>query len=362
MGGAVNDACTRHQIVIVEGFRAFHESGYRLSDYERTLTDMMKVRIWLEISKETCRYRRSQREAASDDLTLFEFSLWPCHTKYKQELWANVANGVTGPLFEIDAEKTPNKIFEEAMERIAPLLLTVVLPRNGRTVEEQTTPDRVNNPAQKIIKEGMLSKRSKFLKVWRRRWGVLTQDTFQTFKTQAHYFNGRPTEDFPLRHCLSAEPGMNEGDGYLMFLQIGGRKARMLQIKADTVGEREDWVKHFQNTLRQVAQNTTQGAAGYSAAAAPTSPPVADALPRAVSPQRAPLTGNEYKVVNALGSDNDGLLYRRSKNLEDKDVKLAPWNTTIVGENVGDGFVKSGHLYLPTELRGVPVLIPVQRP
>jgi hypothetical protein len=45
---------------------------------------------------------------------------------------------------------------------------------------------------QNKIKEGFLKKESRYRKVWRQRWCVLTNANFYTFETKQHYTN--PTE------------------------------------------------------------------------------------------------------------------------------------------------------------------------
>jgi hypothetical protein len=357
--GAVNDACARSQIVIVEGFRVFHESDppKHLANWDRPLTEAMKVRIWLEISQKTCHQRRNATRVMTEGL--FDQALWPCHMKYKEDVLANVSNGVTGPLLEINGEQALSQVFEQAMEHIAPFLLTVAQPRNGKPPEKEKTPDRVFNPSRDIIKEGWIYKRSRWLKVWRTRWGVLTRERFQTFKTQSQFFNGRSTEDFPMRHCISADDGMTDGEGYMMFVQIGGRKGRMIQLKTDTENERSEWLSCIKETMRSCTDENTAARDNADQTTNPNGQSTASGYVSTVRAKSPPRTGVEYLVSNALGSDNDGLLYRRSKDLDDKDVKVAAWGSVVIGESAGHGWIKAGHLYLPTELRGVPVLMPV---
>ena len=57
------------------------------------------------------------------------------------------------------------------------------------------------------------------------------------------------------------------------------------------------------------------------------------------------------------GSETDGIIYRRSKDLGDKDdSRLAEWGSYVSGVDEGDGWFRVGSLYLPVKLRGVPVL------
>mmetsp|Transcript_11240 Transcript_11240/g.30068 ORF Transcript_11240/g.30068 Transcript_11240/m.30068 type:complete len:1216 (+) Transcript_11240:115-3762(+) len=72
----------------------------------------------------------------------------------------------------------------------------------------------------------------------------------------------------------------------------------------------------------------------------------------------------EYVVYNdALQSSARGLAYRLSKNMDDKDFdELVEWGTTVVGVNVGDGWIQVGSRYLPFLVENVRVLFPVEKP
>jgi hypothetical protein len=59
-------------------------------------------------------------------------------------------------------------------------------------------------------------------------------------------------------------------------------------------------------------------------------------------------------------SGSYGIIYRLSKDLEDKDAEqLAEWGSCVFGVDEGDGWFRVGSLYLPVQLGGVPVLTPV---
>jgi len=55
-----------------------------------------------------------------------------------------------------------------------------------------------------------------------------------------------------------------------------------------------------------------------------------------------------------------GLQWRLSKNVNDTAGKdrYAAWGLVVDGHDSGDGWVQVGNLYLPTRIRGVPVVIP----
>lgn len=66
-----------------------------------------------------------------------------------------------------------------------------------------------------------------------------------------------------------------------------------------------------------------------------------------------------YLVDNSqLQSKRDGLTYRRSKNLDDKDPEaFARYGSRVSGVDEGDGWLRVGeHLYLPFQVKGAPVL------
>eukprot|EP00931_Biecheleriopsis_adriatica_P075180 TRINITY_DN49105_c0_g1_i1.p1 TRINITY_DN49105_c0_g1~~TRINITY_DN49105_c0_g1_i1.p1 ORF type:complete len:196 (-),score=42.65 TRINITY_DN49105_c0_g1_i1:44-631(-) len=116
---AVDAARQRSQVVVVEGFRAFHESGKLLADGV-SLTQAMALRFWLEIGYDTCHQRRMSSTKVPQ--TLFDKALWPCHLKYKEEVFSNVEDGVTGPIMQIPGDLTYDEILEQAMEQLRPLI------------------------------------------------------------------------------------------------------------------------------------------------------------------------------------------------------------------------------------------------
>ncbi|CAK0856594.1 unnamed protein product [Prorocentrum cordatum] len=72
-------------------------------------------------------------------------------------------------------------------------------------------------------------------------------------------------------------------------------------------------------------------------------------------PHRAP---QAYLVDNrALRASTQGLGYRKSKDLDDKDgEKLAEWFTTVEGVEESGGWIRVGDRFLPLQLNGVTVM------
>jgi len=68
--------------------------------------------------------------------------------------------------------------------------------------------------------------------------------------------------------------------------------------------------------------------------------------------------GSPYLLDNSqLQATTRGMGLRLSKNLKDLDrTTRALWGSTVIGTDLGDGWLRVGNCYLPTELQGVPVI------
>mmetsp|Transcript_99703 Transcript_99703/g.157815 ORF Transcript_99703/g.157815 Transcript_99703/m.157815 type:complete len:221 (+) Transcript_99703:54-716(+) len=97
----------------------------------------------------------------------------------------------------------------------------------------------------RIVQEGFLFKESKLLKVWRRRWCVLTPESLCTFKVKdsgpsSEWDYRRPTEEIKLSECESVmsadEPGIENS------LYVITRK-RTFFLVARSADEKEAWMK-----------------------------------------------------------------------------------------------------------------------
>eukprot|EP00929_Paragymnodinium_shiwhaense_P084125 TRINITY_DN44969_c0_g1_i1.p1 TRINITY_DN44969_c0_g1~~TRINITY_DN44969_c0_g1_i1.p1 ORF type:complete len:369 (+),score=95.93 TRINITY_DN44969_c0_g1_i1:253-1359(+) len=125
--------------------------------------------------------------------------------------------------------------------------------------------------------------------------------------------------------------GVDAGDGWvhvnrLGYLpkQLGGKT--VLRLQGDAV----------------VEPSTAETAATAAAAAA-----------------AVPAQERTYLVDNSmLHSAREGLMYRRSKALDDKDGEehFARYGSRVVGLDEGDGWLRVGERYLPFQVKGVPVL------
>lgn len=76
-----------------------------------------------------------------------------------------------------------------------------------------------------------------------------------------------------------------------------------------------------------------------------------------------PAIPQQYRVDNSiLQARTHGLGYRFSKRGEDIDkTSTAPWGTTVVGIDQGDGWLQVGEKYLPMKSCGKPVLTPAPK-
>lgn len=75
----------------------------------------------------------------------------------------------------------------------------------------------INIPANEKIKEGWLQKESRFRKVWRDRWCVLTQDAFYTFENEKVYTN--PTEQLEVKKIKTVKTDdSKQGNYFVIFL------------------------------------------------------------------------------------------------------------------------------------------------
>ncbi|XP_026191310.1 pleckstrin homology domain-containing protein 1-like [Cyclospora cayetanensis] len=97
-------------------------------------------------------------------------------------------------------------------------------------------------PRDGVIKEGWLSKQSKFLKDWRRRWFVLTPQCLCSYKTSDTH-SQQPTEVLYLRDCStvkSADEDVNRENAFRV-----DTPNRVFFLLADSPNEKEAWIGHI---------------------------------------------------------------------------------------------------------------------
>eukprot|EP00928_Gymnodinium_smaydae_P067208 TRINITY_DN50150_c0_g1_i1.p2 TRINITY_DN50150_c0_g1~~TRINITY_DN50150_c0_g1_i1.p2 ORF type:complete len:122 (+),score=26.99 TRINITY_DN50150_c0_g1_i1:74-439(+) len=93
-----------------------------------------------------------------------------------------------------------------------------------------------------IVKEGWLTKQSKLLKEWRRRWVVLTQQYVCTFKNQGGDYRN-PTEVIRLRECSTVKSA-DEDTGRENAFRVDTPN-RIFYLIADSSAEKEAWIGHI---------------------------------------------------------------------------------------------------------------------
>mmetsp|Transcript_26940 Transcript_26940/g.23801 ORF Transcript_26940/g.23801 Transcript_26940/m.23801 type:complete len:122 (-) Transcript_26940:115-480(-) len=94
------------------------------------------------------------------------------------------------------------------------------------------------NDFDNIIKEGWLTKQSKFLKEWRKRWFVLTPTHLYSFKEEKKYKN--PTEVIVLKDCTTVKSAEDEIHKENAF-RIDSYN-RVFYIIANSGADKEGWI------------------------------------------------------------------------------------------------------------------------
>mmetsp|Transcript_104682 Transcript_104682/g.165281 ORF Transcript_104682/g.165281 Transcript_104682/m.165281 type:complete len:146 (-) Transcript_104682:262-699(-) len=94
-----------------------------------------------------------------------------------------------------------------------------------------------------VIREGFLLKESKVLKVWRKRWCVLTSSCLYAFKKQGD--NTHPTEFLRFDSCLCVKP-LSHSAGHRNILCIDSPDRTFL-LSANSDAERDAWAEALHN-------------------------------------------------------------------------------------------------------------------
>mmetsp|Transcript_33105 Transcript_33105/g.65709 ORF Transcript_33105/g.65709 Transcript_33105/m.65709 type:complete len:128 (+) Transcript_33105:181-564(+) len=101
--------------------------------------------------------------------------------------------------------------------------------------------DSVTIRPDDILKEGWLSKRSRTVKEWRKRWVVLTATHIYSFKKSNEL--AYPTEAIPLRECSTVKSAEEEAANECGF-RVDTRD-RVYLFVADSNSEKEAWIGHI---------------------------------------------------------------------------------------------------------------------
>lgn len=97
----VRDEIAPADIVLLEGFQAFHDAA---------LVALTGLRIWLDISKDVARERRERTKPVPPGY--FESAIWKEHTKYRARALAD------GGALVVDAEQNPESVFATALAAV----------------------------------------------------------------------------------------------------------------------------------------------------------------------------------------------------------------------------------------------------
>mmetsp|Transcript_58338 Transcript_58338/g.92620 ORF Transcript_58338/g.92620 Transcript_58338/m.92620 type:complete len:119 (-) Transcript_58338:232-588(-) len=90
-----------------------------------------------------------------------------------------------------------------------------------------------------IVMEGCLVKESMYLKIWRKRWFVLTPDYLCAFKSRGDYKN--PTEFIRLKQCSTVKSAEGSlGDEHSLCVIT---PERCFYLIASTGPEKEKWIE-----------------------------------------------------------------------------------------------------------------------
>jgi len=122
-----------------------------------------------------------------------------------------------------------------------------------------------------------------------------------------------------------------------------GTRSRRLKV-SDPASGLQGWLSFASQTGKLLVNMVGQDAAELATSARPAAPAEAEEAAFYVD-------NREYKA------DSQGIGYRRSKDLDDKEpTRTALWDSVIVGKDCRDGWIRVGSLYLPEKLGGVRVV------
>ena len=91
-----------------------------------------------------------------------------------------------------------------------------------------------------IIKEGFLEKESRYRKIWRKRWCVLTNQMLYTFEQKDSYVN--PTEEIETAKMKTVKTDETRGFQSKEFYIRIELQEDVFILKAATAEEKESWI------------------------------------------------------------------------------------------------------------------------
>ena len=91
-----------------------------------------------------------------------------------------------------------------------------------------------------IIKEGFLEKESRYRKIWRKRWCVLTNQMLYTFEQQGSYIN--PTEEIETAKMKTVKTDETRGFQSKEFYIRIELQEDVFILKAASAEEKESWI------------------------------------------------------------------------------------------------------------------------
>eukprot|EP00922_Rhytidocystis_sp_ex-Travisia-forbesii_P034151 GHVS01050744.1.p2 GENE.GHVS01050744.1~~GHVS01050744.1.p2 ORF type:complete len:130 (-),score=25.53 GHVS01050744.1:441-830(-) len=105
-------------------------------------------------------------------------------------------------------------------------------------------PSPVSVRHSEAVKEGWLSKQSKYLKEWHRRWVVLTPDFICSFRDQGSLLRGsNPTEFLRLCDCSTVQSA--DDDVHKQHAFRVDTPDRVFYLTADSNADKEAWIGHI---------------------------------------------------------------------------------------------------------------------
>ena len=93
----------------------------------------------------------------------------------------------------------------------------------------------------RILREGWVQKRSKYLKKWRTRWLVLTPQCLWTFERRQDY-QSLPTERIDLERCSGVRPAATDLETSHAHSFLVDTPSRFYSFSVSSNSERDSWV------------------------------------------------------------------------------------------------------------------------